>query len=740
MQVSYEERALLRDSIRRLLQQHWPVERAVELQLQAQAISEIWRLFAEQGLTALGTAVEEGGLSEILLVQEELGRAACPAPLAEATIANLLLWPVRNRAQVLNGLFEQLHGGDAILALACRMGEEGSEDCDYRDGCLNGRVSFVEHARWAMHLLVVVDGGLALVSRNVGTTISDTPGLSAPPLCGITFESTPAEFIELDEQTLTDCARLMRLQLAARALGAARRGYDLVVEHAHERRQFGVPIGSFQAIQHKLADCLIDLDGTRLSLEHSAGQFDRHSGDWRVFGAAACAFANTALRRTVLEFHHTFGAIGFSEEHELPRHFRRIHGDLARLGGVHRAREDLAAYLLDTNADALPAFDLGAQANRFREEVRAFLEEHWNECHREEARQLPPGDREWNPDFSRKLYEKGWVGLSWPKEYGGEDRSPLERAVFVEEMAYADAPTTAHVCAVELIAPAIIAFGTAEQKCEWLPAIQRGDITCCLGYSEPDAGSDLAGLRTRAVKDGDHWVINGQKLWTTTGEKASHVWLAVRTDPDAKSKHAGISVLLVPLNTPGITVQPSMAMYGHTFCTVFYDNVCVPDSALVGGVNNGWQVITHALASERILMGGRVAVLRGYFRELIAYLKYTEMRADSLIRDRIGCLAADIEVARQFALRSVIMTEQGKVPIHEAAMSKVFYGELMERTLEAAIDLLGSAATLSNDAASAPLHGTSEQLLRTSIMMVVGGGTAEIQRNIIAQRGVGLPR
>src|SRR5690606_10801399 len=142
---------------------------------------------------------------------------------------------------------------------------------------------------------------------------------------------------------------------------------------------------------------------------------------------------------------------------------------------------------------------------------------------------------------------------------------------YVEEMALADAPCSAHACAAELIAPAIIAFGSEQQKAAWLPKMARAEITCCLGYSEPEAGSDLASLRTRAVRDGDHWIINGQKLWTTLGEKVTHVWLAVRTDPDARPRHAGISVFLVPLDSPGITIKPSMAMYGHTFCTVFYD-------------------------------------------------------------------------------------------------------------------------------------------------------------------------
>jgi alkylation response protein AidB-like acyl-CoA dehydrogenase len=745
MGISDQERTLLRDSLRNLLADHWPVELATQLQQQPEANVAIWRQLAEQGLSALGIDVEEGGLREILLVQEELGRAACPAPMLGASIVNLLLGTRREAVAGLSSLLDALHGGEAIVALGMSSGDADAGAVAMADGRLKGKLAFVEHAAEATHLLVEVPGGMALAPRDASVQTVATPGYSVPALSEVAFAQTPAVFIGLDAAPLADALRLARLQLAARALGAARRGFELVVEHVKNRRQFGVAIGSFQAIQHKLANCLMSLDGVSLTLDNSASQHDLGLPGWRAFGDAATVFAGSALRQVVLEVHHAFGAIGFSEEHELPRHFRRIHGDLARLGGVQSGREAVAAHLLDGEANALPAFDLGEAANRFRAEVRDWLAQNWNGEHRARERELPLHERAWNPAFSRKLADKGWLSLSWPRAYGGQERTPLEQSVYVEEMALADAPMTAHTCAAELIAPAIIAFGTDEQKAQWLPAMARNEISCCLGYSEPEAGSDLASLRSRAERDGDHWIINGQKLWTTTGDKASHVWLAVRTDPEARPKHAGISIFLVPLDTPGITIRPSMAMYGHTFCTVFYDDVRVPDSAMVGGVNNGWQVITHALASERIVMGGRVAVLRGLFEELVAYLKSTSragrpLREDVLIRDRVGQIAAEIEVARQFALRSVMMVEQGKVPVYEAAVSKVYYGELLERALETAIDILGTVATLSDDSAAAPLHGRIEQQLRTSIMMVVGGGAAEIQRTIIAQRGLGLPR
>jgi alkylation response protein AidB-like acyl-CoA dehydrogenase len=742
MPFSAQDRELLRSSLRGSLGAMWPVERALTLLTDASALRSVWSSLAQQGMAAIGTDPEEGGMSEAILVQEELGRAACPVPLIAAVLANVTF---TEQPKAFGSFLAKLHEGRAILAFGLAAGDNGEGVVRIENGAVAGKRAFVEGAQTATHVLLSLARGIALVPLGGNVTVTLTPGYSVPPLAEVEFERAPATYIELSQSRHDDLVALARLLLTARALGAAQRGYEMVVEHVKVRRQFGVPLGSFQAMQHKLADLLIVLEGVRMIAEYAAGRFDARSDLWRVHAAMACAFANQALRQTVLETHHAFGAIGFSEEHEMPRHFRRVHGDLARLGGVAATREAIAQYLLEESAEAMPAFDVGAAANAFRTEVRQFLAEHWNAQHRVAQLQIPLADRGWDRDFTRKLSAKGWTSLAWPAELGYQGRGALEQFVFAEEMSYVDAPTTAHMSAVDLIAPAVIAFGSPEQKSSWLPAIARNEISCCLGYSEPEAGSDLSALRTRAERHGDDWIINGQKLWTTTGDKASHVWLAVRTDAAAKPKHAGISVFLVPLASPGISIRPSMAMYGHTFCTVFYDNVRVANSTMVGGLNNGWQVITHALASERILMGGRVAILRGIFDDLIAYLRKTRLegrnlRSDPRVRDRVGQLAAEIEVARHFSLRSVLLVEQGKVPVYEAAVGKVFFGELMERTLEAAIDILGTLATLSEESAAAPLQGRIEQALRASIIMVVGGGAAEIQRTLIAQRGIGLPR
>lgn len=392
----------------------------------------------------------------------------------------------------------------------------------------------------------------------------------------------------------------------------------------------------------------------------------------------------------------------------------------------------------------LPSHDTDEQVVAFRRRIREWLSDNWSEADREANRRRPYKDRRWIPEFSRKMGAAGWLGLDWPKEFGGQARSAGEQLAFIEELEFAEAPTDSYMTAETIVGPAIIRYGSDEQKQTFLPAFLRGERTFALHYSEPEAGSDLASLRTAARRDGDDWVISGQKLWSTYGDRAEYAFLAARTDPDAKPKHAGISVFLVPLDTPGISIRPSMAMYGRTFSATFYDDVRLPAGALLGPENAGWKVITSALAAERVMIGNTVAHLQHIFDKLVNHVRSSgdgpgAARRDPVIRDRIGALAADIEIARQFTLRNADLVQAGRVPIYEAAMSKVFVGELQERLGEAGLDILGSGGLLSEEAPSAPL-GEVEQELRHSLMGVLGGGTSEMQRNTIAIRGLGLPR
>ena len=272
----------------------------------------------------------------------------------------------------------------------------------------------------------------------------------------------------------------------------------------------------------------------------------------------------------------------------------------------------------------------------------------------------------------------------------------------------------------------------------------RGHAVFCLGYSEPNSGSDLASLRTRAERDGDGWVVNGAKIWTTLGTVGDYVWLAARTDL-SQPRHGGISVFIVPLRTPGITIKPLRAMNGEQPCAVFYDDVRLTGDALVGEVNQGWRVITHALSQERMLMGGFASRLSIYLKRIVTELRDTARREHALsasagVRARLGEIAAEVQASRLLALQASVVAAEGGRPVAEAAISKTFAGELEERMAEAALDWFGPDATLRRGSPGALLEGQIPHSLVMGIMYVVGGGSNDIQRNIIAQAALGLPR
>ena len=378
----------------------------------------------------------------------------------------------------------------------------------------------------------------------------------------------------------------------------------------------------------------------------------------------------------------------------------------------------------------------------WRDEVRGFIREHMTPGLAEEMRRISNEDV--GPEarkFQEKLREKAWWGLCWPKEYGGQERSAVELFIFIEEMTLASCPYLS--LTYTSMGPTILRVGTEEQKKHWLPPITRGDVEFAAGYSEPEAGTDLASLRTRADLDGDHYVVNGQKTWNTGAHSASHQWLAVRTDQEAR-KHQGISLLIVPMDAPGITVQPIYVWPGLRTNAVFFDNVRVPKENLIGTPGMGFYYIAMALDFERIAIGSPAMVQR-MFGQLVELVKTLErdgrpLAEDPGVRRKLARMATEIEVARWLAIQNAWAIDQGGVPTTEASMAKIAVSELSARFADMALEILGPLGQLGPDEDAAPLAGRLAWLYRIAPMLRFGGGTNEVQRIIIAQRGLGLPR
>jgi alkylation response protein AidB-like acyl-CoA dehydrogenase len=384
-------------------------------------------------------------------------------------------------------------------------------------------------------------------------------------------------------------------------------------------------------------------------------------------------------------------------------------------------------------------FGFTAEEEAFRQEIRDFL-----------SKELPYEEKPRTPlelfsrGFTKKLAEKGWLGVGWPEEYGGLGRPYTQQLVYSEEMMYHKAPAGAHILAQNMVGPSLMRVGTEEQKKEYLPRILRGELVWCLGYTEPEAGTDLAACKTSAVLDGDEWVINGQKMFTSFAEHADYAWMTVRTDPDAPKKHRGISMFIVDMKTPGISVVSMDSMFDYPLYQVFFDNVRVPKNSVVGELNQGWNYLTTALDHERVFMGGVVSQHHRLFEQILEYAKTHNRNGkpiseDPILRQRLAQLAIDLQIGRLFAYRVAWLVGKGIVPFAEASMTKIFTSELEQRLANTAMQILGLHGPLI-EGAHAPFDGYMAWEYKFSLMQAVGGGSNEIERILIAIAGLGLPR
>jgi alkylation response protein AidB-like acyl-CoA dehydrogenase len=345
-------------------------------------------------------------------------------------------------------------------------------------------------------------------------------------------------------------------------------------------------------------------------------------------------------------------------------------------------------------------------------------------------------------ELVRRMGKDGWLGIGWPREYGGQGRSAIEQFVFFDESMRAGAPVP--MLTINTVGPTIMNFGTDEQKSFFLPKILAGEIHFCIGYTEPGAGTDLASLRTRAVRDGDEYVINGQKIFTSLAGGADYVWLAARTNPEAK-KHKGISMFIVPMDTPGVTVVPMQLMGEHNINQTFYEDVRVPASRLVGGEDNGWTLITNQLNHERVTLCSPGIVERA-LDEVRAWAQQAKLADGIRVVDQewvqlnLARVHAGLEFLRLINWKVAWAATQGRLDVADASSVKVFGTELYLEAFRLLMEVAGETAYLKEGSPDALLKARLERLYRSLIILTFGGGTNEIQRDLIAMFGLGMPR
>ncbi|HZP31307.1 MAG TPA: acyl-CoA dehydrogenase family protein, partial [Acidimicrobiia bacterium] len=557
-------------------------------------------------------------------------------------------------------------------------------------------------------------GATALADRDLGDPAGSRTTLAAGADARRAFDTA------LDE---------WRVLTAAALVGLSQRALDIGVDYVKARQQYGVPIGSFQGIQHKLADVATALAGARLLARHAAG------GDrFELLAPMTFWFAGRTAEAVAAASLHFHGGYGFMLEYDIQLFLRRAKAWMLALGDPAAELAVVATRL----AARRWGLDDEAEPTGLAAELRAFLAEH-----------CPPElvDHAWETGtlhdwgLHRALAERRWLAVSWPREQGGLGLDPFETAAFNEELARAGAPMDGWGGA-ELVAHTIDICGTDQQQREILPRLLGGEAIACLGYSEPDSGSDIASVSTRAVRDGDHWIVNGQKMFTTLAHESEYVLLLTRTNPDVP-KHRGLTLFIVPMDTPGIEITPIETLGGERTNVTFYSDVRVPDSCRIGEVDGGWRVLTVALAFERSPVAQ--GQTRRLYRQVVEWASTAErdgrpLLDDPAVRSRLATIAVDLEVGERLAQEMTTIVARGGLPIVEGSIAKLFVTEALARAASNVLDMAGAAGVLQHGAAGAPAGGWIEHTYRHAQVMTIHSGSSEIQRNIIAERGLGLPK
>jgi alkylation response protein AidB-like acyl-CoA dehydrogenase len=342
----------------------------------------------------------------------------------------------------------------------------------------------------------------------------------------------------------------------------------------------------------------------------------------------------------------------------------------------------------------------------------------------------------------KQMAADGWLGIGWPKEYGGQGLGAIEQYIFFDESMRAGAPVP--MLTINTVGPTIMDYGTQEQKDFFLPKILAGDIHFCIGYTEPESGTDLASLQTRAVRDGDEYVINGQKIYTSLAGDADYIWLATRTDPDV-AKHKGISMFIVPMDTPGIKVVPMHLLGDHNINYTFYEDVRVPAANLVGGENQGWSLITNQLNHERVTLCSSGIVERA-LDDVRGWAQNTKLADGRRVIDQewvqihLARVYARLEFLKLINWKVAWTATQGHLDVADASTIKVFGTEFYMEAFKLMLEVVGQAGYLTRGSPEAVLSGRLESYARSLVILTFGGGTNEIQRDLIAIFGLGMPR
>ncbi len=720
-----DEHLALHDAARGWCERHVPpaAPRAL-LDADDETRPPFWSELAEQGWLGLPIAEQYGGsgfgLSELVVVDEELGRVLAPGPFLPTVLAGVLVQAGTSGPGAAT-LLPGLASGDRVGAVhwtadGALTGEETADGLVAR-----GTVRPVVGAGLADLLVAPVRVGdrdewcaldLAAATVRPLASVDPTRRVAEVEFADV---AVPAERVldRLDTATVRDRAAVL---VAAEALGVAQWCVTTAAEYAAVRVQFGRPIGQFQGVKHKCADMLARLELARAAT-WDAARAAGDNGEGSLTAASALSLALDAAFVNAKDCIQVLGGIGFTWEHDAHLFLKRAMSLTSLLGPASSWRIRTAELALGGVRRRL-AVDLGADATTRREELRAFLDD---------VKDLPAGEQR------RRVAEAGYLTPTWPKPWGRDARA-VEQLLIDEEFRRAKVRRPG-IMVGSWALPPVIVYGTREQQERWIPPTLRGEISWCQLFSEPGAGSDLAGLTTQARQVEGGWLVTGQKVWTSMARQADWGILLARSNPDAP-KHDGISCFMLDMrNTSGVDIRPLRELTGESmFNEVFFDDAFIPDDCLIGRPGDGWRAARTTLANERVFMGGGMAFGRG--PEQILRGLATRGPADSTVLDEVGGVVVTAHALACLGFRLTLAALAGADPSGSEASVRKLLGVLHDQHVqEVGLFLLGPEGAVADGDGLAWSRG-----FLFNRNLTIAGGTSEIQRNIIAERVLGLPR
>jgi alkylation response protein AidB-like acyl-CoA dehydrogenase len=687
-----------------------------------------WQAAADQGLHGVHLAESVGGqgfgVLELAVVIAEFGYGAVPGPFVSSAIASALIAAHDPDAPVL----AELASGAAIGAYALDSGLTATR----HDSAvtIHGEARSVPAAAQASLLVLPVATDSVptwVVLRAEQLHIE--PVTSVDPLRPIAH--VRADAVEVSDDVVltgldpTTARALICTLLSAEAVGVARWATDTASDYAKIREQFGRPIGQFQAVKHKCAEMIADTERATAAVWDAARAVDQaRDNGWRTtdfavgFAAAVAAtLAPAAAQRCTQDCIQVHGGIGFTWEHDTNVYYRRALVLAAAFG--HRSDFPLRVVDTATTTGMRPLdIDLDPDTEKARDEIRAEVAA---------LKKIPREER------NTAIAEGGWVLPYLPRPWG-RDAGPVEQILIAQEF-NSGRVKRPPIGIAAWIVPSIVAFGTEEQKQRFLPPTFRGEMIWCQLFSEPGAGSDLAGLSTKATKVDGGWRITGQKIWTTAAQYSQWGALLARTNTSAP-KHNGITYFLLDMKSEGVEVKPLRELTGGAmFNTVFIDDVFVPDALVLGEVDRGWEVSRNTLTAERVSIGSSEAPFLASLDQFVEFLR--DGQFDQVARHRAGQLIAEGHAAKLLNLRSTLLTLAGGDAMPSAAISKLLSMRTGQGYAEFGMSSFGADGAIGD---STQLPGTWAEFLLASRATTIYGGTSEVQLNIIAERLLGLPR